>query len=116
MSILAIVQIIAIGCTGLTAGIFLGHRAGVSFAMPRLRPSGFIQLQQLIHVHFQRMMPILTIAATGASLTWAILLRARWTMAEFWLVAVATIAMVCVVVMTRVVNIPINARLMTWSI
>lgn len=77
MNPLAVVRVISIVCTGLVAGIFLGHRAGVSFAMPELSPSSFVQLQQIIHVHFVRMMPILTISAVGASIVWTILLRSR---------------------------------------
>jgi uncharacterized membrane protein len=116
MNALVIVRVIAIVCTGLAAGVFLGHRAGVSFARPHLSPSGFVQLQQLIHVHFKRMMPILMIAAVVASLTWIIMLRTRWPTVEFWFVTLAAMAMVCAAALTRAVNIPINNQLMTWSI
>jgi len=95
---------------------FLGNRMGVSLAMPELTPSSFVQLQQIIHIHFARMMPILMIGAVGASILWSILLRARWRTVEFWLVCTASLAMVCAFVLTRVVNIPINDQLMTWSI
>ena len=61
-----IVRIVALICTGLAAGIFLGHRAGVSRAMPVLNPSSFIQLQQVIHKTFARMMPVLILIGNDA--------------------------------------------------
>lgn len=106
---------IAVVCTGLAAGVLLGHRMGVSFAMPELSPSSFIQLQQIIHSHFARMMPILMLGAVGASVAWATLLRARWREVEFWLVALAAMALTGAVVLTLVVNVPINDQLMRWS-
>jgi uncharacterized membrane protein len=116
MNALVMVRVISILCTGLAAGIFLGHRVGVSLARPELSPSSFVQLQQIIHVHFVRMMPILMIGAVGASILWTILLRPHWTAVEFWLVSGASIAMVCTLVLTRAVNVPINEQLMSWSI
>lgn len=107
--------IVALVCTGLAAGIFLGHRAGVSRAMPELSPSSFVQLQQIIHRTFARMMPVLIIGAVVGSALWAVLLRAHWQTCEFWLVSGASVAVVCIFAMTLAVNIPINKRLMTWN-
>ena len=110
-----VVRIVALICTGLSAGIFLGHRAGVSLAMPILNPSSFIQLQHVIHKTFVRMMPVLILGALVGSAAWAILLRSHWRTDEFWLVSAASAAMMCILAMTRAVNIPINRRLMTWD-
>jgi uncharacterized membrane protein len=110
-----VVRMVALICTGLSAGIFLGHRAGVSLAMPVLNPSSFIQLQQVIHKTFVRMMPVLILGALVGSVAWGILLRSSWRTDEFWLVSGASLAMMCILAMTRAVNIPINKRLMTWN-
>jgi uncharacterized membrane protein len=110
-----VVRIVALICTGLSAGIFLGHRAGVSLAMPVLNPSSFIQLQQVIHKTFVRMMPVLILGGLVGSAGWAILLRSHWRTDEFLLVSAASVAMICILAMTRAVNIPINRRLMTWD-
>jgi uncharacterized membrane protein len=112
---MVVVPVVALICTGLGAGIFLGHRAGVSRAMPILSPSSFIQLQQVIHKTFARMMPVLIIGALAGSVLWAVLLRSRWRTGEFWLVSGASLALMCILAMTRAVNIPINKRLMTWN-
>jgi uncharacterized membrane protein len=113
--VILIVRIVALICTGLVAGIFLGHRAGVSRAMPVLNPSSFIQLQQVIHKTFARMMPVLILSALLGSVVWGVLLRSRWRTDEFWLVTGASLALMCILAMTRAVNIPINKRLMTWN-
>ena len=74
MTLLIAARVIALVSTGLIAGIFLGHRAGVSRASTQLAPSSFIQLQQIIHQIFQRMMPPLVVAAVLGTLTWTVLL------------------------------------------
>lgn len=84
--------------------------------MPVLSPSSFVQLQQVIHRTFARMMPALIIGAVVGSALWAVLLRSRWRTGEFWLVCGASLAMICILAMTRAVNIPINKRLMTWNV
>lgn len=116
MSALTIVRVIAVITTGLAAGIFLGHRMGVSFAMPILSPSSFVQLQQVIHRYFARMMPPLVLSAMGASIAWVALSVGRTPSLASWLAAAAALAMVVAAVLTRVVNIPINAKLITWRV
>jgi len=112
---MVIVPVITLICAGLAAGIFLGHRAGVSRAVPILSPSSFIQLQQTINKSFARMMPVLIIGSVLGSALWVVLLRACWRTAEFWLVFGASLVTVCIAAMTRAVNVPINKRLMSWN-
>jgi uncharacterized membrane protein len=116
MTALAIVRVVAVIGTGLAAGIFLGHRMGVSFAMPLLSPSSFVQLQQVIHRHFVRMMPPLVLTAVVASIAWVALSASGTRSVAFWLAAGAAIAMLGAAVLTRVVSVPINAELMTWQV
>jgi uncharacterized membrane protein len=108
------VRIVATVSTGLAAGVFLGHAMGVSIAAPELEPSGFVQLQQIIHVNFVPMMPILLFAAAGATTLLAIGLRAQWRAPAFWLALLAAIGMIVALVLTLKVNVPINEQLMTW--
>ncbi len=116
MSVLGIVRVIAILPSGLVAGILFGDRMGATFARPSLSPSSFLQFQRIQHVHFVRMMPPLILGAIAAGLGWLILVRAQWNSFQFWLVALATGAMVCATALTLAVNIPINNQLMTWSV
>jgi len=115
MTPLIAAQVIALVSTGLIAGIFLGHRAGVSRASTRLTPSGFIQLQQIIHQIFQRMMPPLVLAAVLGTLTWTVLLQSHGSVIAFWLLVPASLSLLIAAGLTRAVNIPINRQLMTWN-
>lgn len=112
---MTIAQPIALISTGLVAGVFLGHRAGGSRAYRRLDPGSFILLQQGIHQTFQWMMPPLLLAAVLGTPVWARLLWVRGPAVAFWLVVVAAVCMLVAAGATRVVNVPINRLLMSWS-
>jgi uncharacterized membrane protein len=116
MSVIAIFRIIATFSSGLFAGILFGDRMGATFARPFLSPSSFLQFQRIQHVHFARMMPPLTVVAIASGLGWLIMARAQWNSTQFWMVAVATGAMVLAAALTLRVNIPINKQLMTWDV
>ena len=115
MRFLAVVRFVAVLSAGLVAGIFLGDRMGASFARPTLSPSSFVTFQQIQHAHFVKMMPILIGIAVLSSAAWLVLIRARMGSAEFLLLALATVATISVIVLTRTVHVPINNQLMTWT-
>ena len=116
MKLLPAVRFFAIFASGLVAGILFGDRMGATFARPTLTPSAFVQFQQVLHVRFVPLMPILIAVAILASMTWLILLRHSLKTTRFALVASATIGMILVFALTRTVNVPINRLLMTWSV
>ncbi len=76
MGVLAMVRMVAIFSSGVTAGILFGDRMGATFARPSLSPSSFLQFQRIQHVHFARRMPPLTLAAIASALGWLIMMRA----------------------------------------
>jgi uncharacterized membrane protein len=115
MTPLIAARALALVSTGLIAGIFLGHRAGVSRASTQLAPGSFIQLQQIIHQVFQRMMPPLVVAAVLSTLTWTVLFRADRPVIAFWLLVSASLGLLVAAILTRAINIPINRQLMTWD-
>src|ERR1700730_652252 len=115
MSVIAVARIIAIFSSGLFAGILLGDRMGATFARPSLNPSSFLQFQRIQHVHFSRMMPLLTLAAVAGGLGWLFMVRGQWNGSQFWHVTLATGMMLLGAVLTLRVNIPINNQLMKWS-
>jgi uncharacterized membrane protein len=110
------IAVVAVICAGLLAGISLGDRAGATYARIELSDSSFVQFQQVVHVHFVKMMPPLVLSALLTSLIWLLMVRSQWRTAEFWLVAASTAAIAVGAVLTRTVNVPINEQLMTWSI
>jgi uncharacterized membrane protein len=112
---LAAVRFVAVLSTGLLAGIFFGDRMGASFARPELSPSSFVTFQQVQHVHFVKMMPVLMGIAILSSSAWLVLIRSRIGTVSFLFLALGTLAYISVLVLTRVVNVPINNQLMTWT-
>ncbi len=115
MRVLSEARVLAVVCTGLYAGIILGDHMGASYARPALTVADFIRFQQIQHVHFKPLLIPITLGAVLGGLAWIWLLRSRWRTTEFWLVTLATAAMVAVAAMTRIVNFPINDAMMTWS-
>jgi len=116
MGLVTILRVVAVVSTGLLAGIFLGHRAGVQYALPELSASSFVQLQQIIHVHYVRFMPPLVLTALLSSVLWLVMVRSQWRTAEFWLVAISSCGILVIAAATRAVNVPLNNQLMTWSV
>jgi uncharacterized membrane protein len=115
VSALLVVQLVAVFTTGLLAGIFFGDRVGNSYARPKLPPSSFLIFQQAQNVRFARMMPLPILAALVSDALWMVLLRDHMDTPSFRLVAGGTLALFLAVVLTRVVNIPINNRLAKWN-
>jgi uncharacterized membrane protein len=115
MNLAAIVRVVGITCAGVLTGIYLGHRAGAHYALQAVDPGSFIQYQQVIHLHYVRFIPPLVTVALLAALSWLVTLRAKPRSVEFWLVAVSATAIAAAIVLTRMVNVPLNDALMTWS-
>lgn len=113
--LLSIVRTIAIVATGLYAGIIFGDRLGATYSRLALAPSGFVQFQQIQHVHFKPVLMPLTLVAVVASLAWVVLSWSERRKLHFWLAAAGATAMVLAFAVTRIVNFPINDALMTWS-
>lgn len=111
-----IAPVISIVCTGLSAGVYLCHRMGISQARHKLNPSSFVQLGRCLKTYLAPVMPILMIGSVGASIFWCVLILSSWRSLHFWLVLGASIEMISVIVLSRLVNIPINAQFMTWSV
>ena len=87
-----VVRLLAIFSTGLVAGIDLGDRMGASFARPELSSSSFVKFQQIQHVHFVKMMPVLLGLAILSSVAWLARIRSRVRSPELVFVAPGTLA------------------------
>jgi len=114
MKVLGIVRVIAVVCAGLLAGIYLNDRAAAA-ARAGLSASSFVQYQQMVHVNFVKMMPPLMLGAALGRLAWLWLMRSQWRVTEFWLIAASLCGIISIAAATRVVNVPLNNQLMTWS-
>lgn len=116
MNPLTILRVVAVVSAGLVAGIFVGHRAGLHYAVPKLSASSFVQLGQIMYAHYAQFMPPLVLTALISSLLWLVMIRSQWRAAEFWLVAISACAILAILAVTRAVNVPLNNKLMTWSV
>ena len=116
MGPLAILRVVAVISAGLIAGIFVGHRAGLHYAVPKLSASSFVQLGHIIYPHYTRFMPPLVLTALVSSVLWLAIVRSEWRTAEFWLVAISACGILVMLAVTRAVNVPLNNQLMTWSV
>ena len=101
--------------TGLFAGLLFGDRVGVTPIRPKLPASSFILFQQEIHLTFSKVMPVLLGVSLLSGVISLILLRRESRTSMFIFSALATLCVLAVIVMTRLVNVPINEALMTWS-
>ena len=115
MVLVTILRVVAVVSAGLLAGIFLGYRAGVQYALPELSASSFVQLQKIIHVHYVRFMPPLVLTALLSSVLWLAMIRSQWRTMEFWFVAIAACGILAIAAATRAINVPLNNQLMTWD-
>jgi len=97
------------------AGLMFGDRLGPAYARRILSASSFVQQQQIIHTHYVRLLPVLSLGAMLGGLAWLFFLGVRWKGPEFWLVLLAMVAIAVAAALTVLVNFPLNAQLMTWN-
>src|SRR5437879_5556398 len=70
--------------------------------------------QQIIHNHYKKLLPVLSMASLAGGLGWLLLVRSQWSTLQFWLLASAVVAIVIAASLTVRVNFPINDQLITW--
>ena len=114
--LLNISQFLQLLTTGLFTGIFFGDRLGVTPIRPKLPASSFILFQQELHLTFGRLMPVLIIGSLLSGAVSLVLLRRDYKSSQFIFTAIATLCVLAVIVMTRLVNVPVNEALMTWRV
>ncbi len=116
MATLCVISFISLLSTGLLAGIFAGNRLGASLALPTIPVSSFVQFQQVVHRSYVKFMPILQIAAILSGAAWLFELRGGPSAGHWPLLAAAVAGHVVIFAVTLTVNVPINKKLMTWSV
>jgi uncharacterized membrane protein len=102
--------------TGLYTGLLFADRIGVSPIRPKLPPAAFVLYQQELHLKFGKLMPVLLVGSVLAGLISLILTRRDYRSNEFIFTGIATICTLVVIVVTRLINVPINETLMTWQV
>jgi hypothetical protein len=100
---------------GLYTGLLFGDRVGVTPIRPKLPAAAFVLYQQQLHLRFGKVMPVLLAGSLLAGVISLVLLRRNYKSREFIFTTIATLCTVCVVILTRLINVPINETLMTWQ-
>ena len=100
---------------GLYTGLLFGDRVGVSRIRPQLPASSFVLYQQQVHLRFVWVMPILLGTSLVAGVISLVLLRRNYQSRAFIFTLIATVCTVGVVILTRLINVPVNETLMTWQ-
>ena len=101
--------------TGLFTGLLFADRIGTTPIRPQLAASSFVLFQQQLHLRFGILMPILLSASLLSGLISLILMRRDCRTKTFIFTAIAVLCTLFVIVITRLVNVPVNEALMTWS-
>lgn len=101
---------------GLYTGLLFGDRVGVTPIRPKLPAASFVLYQQELHLRFGKLMPVLLVGSFLAGVISLVLLRRNYKSRDFIFTTIATVSLVCVVILTRLINVPINETLMTWQV
>lgn len=114
--LLTIARFLQLLLTGLYTGLLFADRIGVSPIRPKLPASAFVLYQQELHLRFGKLMPVLLGGSLLAGLIVLTLQRRNYASKEFIFTMIATVCTVGVIIMTRLINAPINETLMTWQV
>jgi hypothetical protein len=101
---------------GLYTGLLFGDRIGVTPIRPKLPAAAFVLFQQELHLRFGKLMPVLLVGSFLAGVISLVLLRRNYQSRDFIFTTIATLCTVFVVILTRLINVPINETLMTWQV
>ena len=101
--------------TGLYTGLLFADRIGVSPIRPKLPAAAFVLYQQELHLRFGKLMPVLLGGSLLAGLISLIVQRRSYLSKEFIFTAIAMLCTIGVIILTRLINVPINETLMTWQ-
>ncbi len=101
--------------TGLYTGLLFGDRIGVTPIRAKLPAASFVLFQQELHLRFGKLMPVLLVGSLLAGVTSLVLLRRNYKSRDFIFTTIAIVCTACVVILTRLINVPINETLITWQ-
>ena len=102
--------------TGLYTGLLFADRIGVSPIRPKLPAAAFVLYQQELHLRFGKLMPVLLGGSLLAGLIALTLQRRSYASKGFIFTVIATLCTIGVIILTRLINVPINETLMTWQV
>lgn len=112
---LKIARFVSIFTAALLAGILVDFWAFTAPALASLPASTYVEVQQALNRNYLAPIPLLyTVVNVSALAVVILLIRARKTLA-FALSLVALLCSVLLTASTLLINVPINAEVLTWS-
>ena len=114
--VLTIARFLQLVFMGLYTGILFGDRIGVSPIRPKLPAASFVLYQQELHLVFGKLMPVLLIGSLLAGIVSLVLQRRNYRNTHFLLTVIALACNGAVIILTVLINVPVNQTLMTWQI
>jgi Domain of unknown function (DUF1772) len=114
--LLTITRFLQLVFMGLYTGILFGDRIGVTPIRPKLPAASFVLYQQELHLVFGKLMPVLLIGSLLAGIVSVVLQRRNYRNMEYLLTVIAILCNAAVIILTLLINVPVNQTLMTWQI
>ena len=114
--LLTISRFLQLFLTGLYTGLLFADRIGVTPIRPKLPPAAFVLYQQELHLRFGKLMPVLLLGSLLAGIISLSLMRRNYQSKEFIFATIATLCTIGVIILTLLINVPINETLMTWQV
>ena len=114
--LLTITRFLQVLFTGLSTGLLFADRIGVTPIRPKLPAAAFVLYQQQLHLTFGKLMPVLLVGSLLAGVISLVLIRRDYQGREFIFTAIASLCTLGVIIITRLINVPINETLMTWQV
>jgi uncharacterized membrane protein len=114
--LLTITRFLQLLFMGLYTGLLFGDRIGVSPIRPKLPAASFVLYQQQLHLVFGRLMPVLLIGSLLAGIVSLVLQRPNYRNTQFFFTVIALLCNAAVMILTVLINVPVNQTLMTWQV
>jgi uncharacterized membrane protein len=101
--------------SALSAGVFFGTRTSLGPSTRELAPATYVEVQQATVRNLRPVMGVLLPAAVTANAVLLALGRRQRRSRAFALTAASLAAQLSALVLTAAIELPINARVLTWS-
>ena len=114
--LLTITRFLQLVFMGLYTGILFGDRVGVTPIRPKMPAASFVLYQQQLHLVFGKLMPVLLFGSLLAGIVSLVLQRRNYRNMEYLLTVIAILCNAAVMILTVLINVPVNQTLMTWQV
>ena len=108
-------ELIAIVLTGLVTGVFFGPWLGLSRSIDQFSPQTFLAIGKRMIGNLRPVMPVLMPLAILSVVAAAVVLRPA-SVCGFWLTIAGLIFFLCALLITLIVEVPIDNQIRRWTL